>query len=182
MFKPAITDKSRAIIAERTADKGGETSMQRLMEPTSWSKRKAYNPKNRAPMPIYKGFSMIPVRDWEGVDQWTGNPRSARSGAAAAVGPGPPGSARKRPPQPPPGSRPKQGARARTPPRAKTPARGGAASSRTKKGDANAAEKAALQKAAAAHEAARVELEAALQRVQMLSDAATTTRSGALCD
>ena len=72
MFQPAITEKSKQIIAERTADNGGETSMQRLTDPEQgWSKRKAHV-KGRKPMPVYKGFSKLPIRDWDGVDQWTG--------------------------------------------------------------------------------------------------------------
>lgn len=169
MFKPAITDKSRAIIAERTANKGGETSLQRLMEPTAWSQRKAHS-KNRKPMPIYKGFSMIPVRDWDGIDQWTGTPRKATS-ARSATRASPTSASRKNHSA----LKGPKSARSRTPPRAKTPAR-------RAPGDAVAAKKAALQDAAAAHDAVRAELEVALQRVQSLSDAATTKRSGACAD
>ena len=154
MFKPVITEKSKQIIAERTADSGGETSMQRLTDPDQgWSKRKAHV-KGRTPMPVYKGFSKIPIRDWDGVDQWTGDERAP-------------------PRRPPPGRKGSASSRSRTPPRAKTPGRPKSAPA------ANAAEKAALKAAAAAHDAARQELEAALKRVQMLSEAATTQRSGA---
>ena len=124
-------------------------------------------------MPVYKGFSMIPVRDWEGVDQWTGTPRTATTARGAS------GQSRA-------GTRKKQAlngsksTRSRTPPRAKTPARGPAGNTQPNRGDDEVtAEKAALREAAAAHRAVRAELEAALRQVQSLSEAATTKRSGA---
>ena len=171
LFTPAISEKSREIIAERTAEKGGETTQDRLMTPTAWSQAKRYV-KGQPKMPVYRGLSKIPVRNWDGVDQWTGEPVE-------------PTRRKRRKPRVDGSTKKAGGDRSRTPPRPKTPARPSTGRRRSPKTGKHgspkpsAAEQAALQEAAAAHGGAREELAEALGKVQQLSEAATTQRPGA---